>query len=171
MTIRRFLCAPPAAPGPLARLSAYVVASGWLVYAGEKVYMSAIGQIGMPGHVAPASVQDRFDHASLAQAGNAGLGILAATVALGTVHRWTRRIPAPPMLAVLVVASVPIVAGMVVMFTRLPDDANGSASQVGLEGVLIGFQALPWLVVVTTFAGRTLRARNTLASVRREAGA
>lgn len=129
--------------------------------------MSAIGKIGMPGQVAPASVQARYDHASLAQAANAGLGILVATIALATVHRWAHRIPALPMLFVLVAASVPVVAGMVVMYTRLPDDSDGSTWQVGLEGVVIGLQGLPWLLVVTTFAWRSFVAFGATASARR----
>lgn len=150
----------------MARLAAYVAAIGWLVYAGEKVYMAAIGKIGMPGHLAPESVQARYDHASLAQVGNSALGIVVAAIALATVHRWARRIPAVPMLAVLVGASVPAVAGMVIMFARLPDNSGGSMWQVGLEGVAIGLQGLPWLLVVATFCWRTRMALDAMAAAR-----
>ena len=166
MSIGRFLGPPPAAAGTLARVAAYVAATGWLEYAAEKVYMAAIGKIGMPGRVAPERVQVQYDHPSLAQAGNAALGVFTAVVVLATVQRWARWIPARVMLTVLAAASVPVVAGVVITLTRLPGNVDGVAWWEVLDGLLYGLQVLAWLVVVATYARRTRDARIATASRR-----
>jgi hypothetical protein len=168
MSLQRFLGPPPDAPATVARLAAYVAAAGWLGYATQKIYMAAIGKLGMPGGVAPERVQVQYDHPSLAQAGNAALGVLTAVVVLATVQAWARRIPARVLLTVLAAASVPVVAGVVITLTRLPDNADGAAWWERLDGLLYGVQVLAWLVVVATYARRTRAARAALASRRSE---
>ena len=168
MTVGRFLGPPPATAGTLARAAAYVAATGWFGYAVQKVYMAAIGKIGMPGSVAPEHVQVQYDHPSLAQAGNAALGVFTAIVVLATVQRWARWIPARVLLTVLAAASVPVVAGVVITLTRLPASANGVAWWEVLDGLLYGLQVVAWLVVVATYARRTRDARIATASGRTE---
>lgn len=99
---RRALAGPQVRPpGPWTRVAVLLATVEMLVYAGEKVCMAAIGKIGMPRAVAPDSVQAGFTHPSLAQAGNATLGVVAALLAVTTLAPWVARVPRWAMLVAL----------------------------------------------------------------------
>src|SRR5688572_14958932 len=74
------------------RWPAYVAALFSLEYAVGKAIMAARGELGVPFHPAPASV-DLDGNIAVAQLGNAGLGVLSMLVALAFVQRWGRHVP------------------------------------------------------------------------------
>ncbi len=117
---RRILLRParPAPAGPRARVAVWLTVTGSLVYVGQKLYMAARGEVGMPGHPAPAEVQAQFAHPGLAQAGNASLGLLAVGVAWATTARWGARIPRWALLCALALAAVLQSLGAVIMIQR-----------------------------------------------------
>ncbi|MFG2289735.1 hypothetical protein ACGFOU_27140 [Streptomyces sp. NPDC048595] len=155
--IRRKLLGParPVPAGLFVRLATYLAVLEMLVYIAQKVYMAGRGEIGMPGHPAPDSVQARFAHAGLAQAANAALGALAATVALATVTRWGARIPRWALCCALVLALVMLSLGAVATLGR-PDVVGGRLGWSGVwESLREGGQLGAWLVVAVSYGLRT----------------
>ncbi|GHG81114.1 hypothetical protein [Streptomyces griseocarneus] len=155
--IRRTLLRP-ARPVPArlrVRLAAWVSVAGSLVYVGEKMYMAAHGQIGMPGHPAPASVQAQFEHPGLAQAGNASLGIVAALVAWATVARWGGRIPRWMLMSALTLTAVTQSLGAVVTVWRADFGSVGPGWRAVYETVSGSAGLLAWAVVAVSYWLRT----------------
>ncbi|SHE58408.1 DUF3995 domain-containing protein [Streptoalloteichus hindustanus] len=73
---------------------AYLVTADLLVYAGAKAYLAAEDRLGIPGGPrVPAEAYQQLDHVWARQLGLAGMGVLAAVLALATVRPWGRRIP------------------------------------------------------------------------------
>ncbi|MFI6765293.1 hypothetical protein [Streptomyces sp. NPDC050355] len=160
--IRRKLLGParPVPAGLFVRLAAYLAVLEMLVYTVQKVYMAGRGEIGMPGHPAPESVQAQFAHAGLAQAANAALGALAATVALATVTRWGARIPRWVLCCALTLALVMLSLGAVATIGR-PDFGWGHLGWSGVLGSLReAVQLGAWLVVAVSYGLRTRRPRD-----------
>lgn len=148
---------PPEPAGRLVRVAALVAAVTMLGYAGQKVYMAFVGKIGMPGKYAPQSVQETFDHPSLAQAGNASVGLLSVLLVLATVMRWGACIPRLPLLGALVVALVMLSLGAAISIHRAgldPTDPTWS----DLFDVVVGLAQIgAWFVVVGSYAVRSRR--------------
>ncbi|WP_282105823.1 MULTISPECIES: DUF3995 domain-containing protein [unclassified Crossiella] len=114
------------------RWAVFVVAAQMLFYAGEKVYMAAVGQVGLPGMVAPDSVQAQYSQTWLLQLGNAGLGVVAAGIVLATLRRWGP-VARWVLLGALVVTLGAMAAGVVLLSVR---------------GVWTGWVQLPLVVLV-----------------------
>ncbi|TJZ57134.1 hypothetical protein FCH28_06645 [Streptomyces piniterrae] len=159
--IRRKLLTPagPVPARPFVRLAAGLAIVEMLVYTAQKVYMAARGEVGMPGHPAPAAVQAQFEHAGLAQAGNASLGLIAALVALATVTRWGSRIPRWMLLCAVSLASVMQSLGAVIMIQRADLDLAHLDGSAAFEVVSGGVQIAAWLVVATSYYVRSRPAR------------
>jgi hypothetical protein len=154
---RRKLLKParPVPAGLFVRLAACVAVAELLVYSAQKVYMAVRGEIGMPGHPAPAAVQAQFAHAGLAQAGNAALGALAALVALASVTRWGARIPRWALCCALTLSLVVLSLGAVATLGRT-DFAWGHVGWGEVLGfVRDGAQFGAWLVVAVSYGLRT----------------
>ncbi|MFG2981789.1 hypothetical protein ACGFYQ_11120 [Streptomyces sp. NPDC048258] len=154
---RRTLFAParPAPAGRFVWLAAGLAVAFMLVYSGIKVYMAARGEIGMPGHPAPESVQARFEHPALAQAGNAFLGAVAAAVAAATVTRWGALIPRWMVLGALAVALVMQALGAVITLRREGLDPVSGGWGIVADGVAPAAQLAAWGVVGVSYFLRT----------------
>lgn len=100
-----------------ARLAAWVVAAQLLLYAAEKVYMAAIGRVGLPGMVATDEVNAQYADIPLLQLGNAALGLLGAAIVLATLRHWG---PAGRvvLLGALVIVLGFMAAGLVLLSVR-----------------------------------------------------
>lgn len=134
--------ARPAPAGIVARTAAWVAVATAIVYAGQKVYMAAIGKIGMPGHLAPESVQAQFQHPGLAQAGNAAIGLLAGALALATITRWGARIPRWMLRTALLVTLTMLTMGAAITVYR---------AELLFEVVLALTQTAAWFVAVGSY--------------------
>ncbi|AJT66387.3 hypothetical protein T261_4748 [Streptomyces lydicus] len=159
--IRRKLLRParPAPAGPFVRLAVGLSVAEMLVYTAQKVYMTARGEVGMPGHPAPASVQAQFEHPALAQAGNASLGVITALVALATVTRWGSRIPRWMLLGALTLALVMQSLGAVITIQRAGLDLAHPGWGAAWEVLSGGVQIVAWCVTVVSYGQRTRRPR------------
>ncbi|MQY05258.1 hypothetical protein [Actinomadura macrotermitis] len=138
-------------PGRADIAAAAAAAMTMLVYAAQKAYMAAEGKIGMPGHVASAAVQARFEHAGLAQAANAGLGVAAALLALATVTRRGGLLPRWAMLGTLAVAAVMLETGALVTLWRVDYGSPLAALEIPV-GVA---QVVSWTAVVISYYRRS----------------
>ncbi|WP_305883938.1 DUF3995 domain-containing protein [Crossiella sp. SN42] len=114
------------------RWAALVVAAQMLCYAGEKVYMAAIGRVGLPGMVGADSAGWGSGEVWLLQLGNAGLGAFAAAIVLATLRDWGP-VARWVVLGALVVTLAAMAAGVVLLSVR---------------GVWTGWVQLPLVVLV-----------------------
>ncbi|MFB9431763.1 DUF3995 domain-containing protein [Streptoalloteichus tenebrarius] len=135
---------------------AYLVAVDLLVYAGAKAYMAAEGRLGLPGgpRVPPESYQ-QYDHVWARQLGLAGMGVLAAVLALATVRPWGARIPRWMVMAALGVQFVFSAMGAsVIVHNALlgPEPLDWSQALATLHSV--GGLAL-WIAMVWAYLGRS----------------
>ncbi|MFF4284498.1 hypothetical protein ACFY0R_04135 [Streptomyces sp. NPDC001633] len=150
---RRILLRParPAPAGPRVRIAVWLTVTGSLVYVGQKVYMAARGEVGMPGHPAPAEVQAQFAHPGLAQAGNASLGLLAVVVAWATTARWGARIPRWALLCALALAAVLQSLGAVIMIRRTDFGLAHLGWGPVYEAVTGSVGIAAWIVVAVSY--------------------
>ncbi|WHT20605.1 DUF3995 domain-containing protein [Crossiella sp. CA-258035] len=114
------------------RWAALVVAAQMLFYAGEKVYMAAIGRVGLPGMVGADSSAWGSGEVWLLQLGNAGLGVFAAGIVLATLRGWGP-VARWVVLGALVLTLAAMAAGVVLLSVR---------------GVWTGWVQLPLVVLV-----------------------
>ncbi|WP_181923478.1 DUF3995 domain-containing protein [Streptomyces inhibens] len=159
--IRRQLLRParPEPAGLFVQLAVGLAIAEMLVYAVQKVYMAARGEVGMPGHPAPDSVQAQFEHAAFAQAANASLGVVAALVALATVTRWGSRIPRWTLLSALTLTLVMQSLGAAITLRRTDFDLAHLGGSAVFETLSGGVQIAAWLVVAMSYYVRTGRPR------------
>ncbi|GAB7035794.1 hypothetical protein JCM4914_72550 [Streptomyces platensis subsp. malvinus] len=147
--------ARPVPAGFAVRVAAWVSVVGSLVYVGQKVYMAARGEVGMPGHPAPAHVQAQFAHPGLAQAGNAALGLLAAVVAWATTARWGARLPRWALLCALAPTVVLQWLGALLILQR----ADLALTHLGwgplYEAVAGSVGIVAWIVVAVSYVRRS----------------
>ncbi|MEU9497431.1 hypothetical protein [Streptomyces sp. NPDC048196] len=150
---RRILLRParPAPAGPRVRVAVWLTVAGSLVYVGQKAYMAARGEVGMPGHPAPAEVQAQFAHPGLAQAGNASLGLLAVVVAWATIARWGARIPRWALLCALALAAVLQSLGAVITVQRTDFDMVRLGWGPVYEAVMGSVGIAAWVVVTVSY--------------------
>ncbi|BDM69561.1 hypothetical protein HEK616_30480 [Streptomyces nigrescens] len=155
--VRRTLLRParPAPAGIRVRVAVWLTVACSLVYVGQKVYMAARGEVGMPGHPAPAPVQAQFAHPGWAQAGNASLGLLAALVAWATTARWAARIPRWALLCALAPTVVLQSLGAAITIQRADLDLAhlgwGPVDEVVMGSVGIA----AWIVVAVSYVLRS----------------
>ncbi len=149
----------PEPPGRVAGVAAAVATATMVSYVGQKIYMTWIGKIGMPGKLAPQYVQDSFAHPAIDQAGNVVLGVLAVLLVLATVMRWGARIPRLPLLAALVVALGMESAGAAIGIHRTALDPTVATWSVAFDVVVGVAQISAWFVVVGSYARRSRRPR------------
>ncbi|MEV5239531.1 hypothetical protein AB0K89_10525 [Streptomyces cinnamoneus] len=150
-----FRPARPAPAGRGVRVAVWLTVAGSLVYTGQKMYMAAHGEIGMPGHPAPADVQAQFEHPRLAQAGNAALGLVAALVAWSTIARWGARIPRWALLCALTLTAVLQVLGALITVQRADLDPAHLGWGSAYEAVAGGVGLAAWIVVLVSYVLRS----------------
>ncbi|MFD8542397.1 hypothetical protein [Streptomyces sp. NPDC059649] len=162
--IRRILLRParPAPAGGRVRVAVWLTVAGSLVYVGQKAYMAARGEVGMPGHPAPAHVQAQFAHPGWAQAGNASLGLLAVWVAWATIARWGERIPRWVLLCALALTAVLQSLGAVITLQRADFDLAHLGWGPVYEAVTGSVGIAAWIVVTVSYF---LRSRPRSAAV------
>lgn len=150
---RRILLRParPAPAGTRVRVAVWLTVAGSLVYVGQKVYMAMRGEVGMPGHPAPAQVQAQFAHPGLAQAGNASLGLLAVLVAWATIARWGARIPRWTLLCALAPTAVLQSLGAVITIQRTDFDLAHLGWGPVYEAVTGSVGIAAWVVVAVSY--------------------
>ncbi|GHC39888.1 hypothetical protein GCM10010507_12330 [Streptomyces cinnamoneus] len=136
-------------------MAVWLTVAGSLVYAGQKVYMAARGEIGMPGHPAPAHVQAQFEHPGWAQAGNAALGIVAALVPWSTITHWGARIPRWALLCALALATVLQLLGGLITLQRADLDLAHLGWGSAYEAVAGGVGIAAWIVVLVSYCLRS----------------
>ncbi|WP_310722983.1 hypothetical protein [Streptomyces sp. N2A] len=133
--------------GTRVRVAVWLTVAGSLVYVGQKVYMAMRGEVGMPGHPAPAQVQAQFAHPGLAQAGNASLGLLAVLVAWATIARWGGRLPRWALLCALAPTAVLQSLGAVITIRRTDFDLAHLGWGPVYEAVTGSVGIAAWVVV------------------------
>jgi hypothetical protein len=132
----------------------YVAALFGLEYALAKAVMAARGELGVPGHAAPAEAYEDFSGSVVAaQLGSAALGLLSAAVALALVQRWGRHIPSAVLAGGATAALLGGIAGTVVVATSLVG-VREDHGQWGLDSLMLGLAPLPaWLVLTRAALG------------------
>ena len=138
------------------RWPAYVAALFSLEYAVGKAIMAARGELGVPFHPAPASVD--FDgNIAVAQLGNASLGVLSMLVALAFVRRWGRHVPRGLLALGAGAALVSGSAGAIVVGTSLTG-LREDHGQWGIDSLVLGVAPLGAWLLLTLAAVREWRA-------------
>lgn len=166
--LRRLLLRPgrPAPAGVRVRVAVWLTVAGSLVYVGQKVYMAARGEIGMPGHPAPAHVQAQFAHPGWAQAGNATLGLLEVLVAWATIARWGARIPRWALLCALALTAALQSLGAVITIQRADFDLADLGWGPVYEAVTGSVGIAAWIVVTVSYVLRSRPRTGAAAEVR-----
>ncbi len=143
------------------RWPAYVAALFSLEYAVGKAIMAARGELGVPLHPAPASVD--FDgNIAVAQLGNASLGVLSMLVALAFVQRWGRHVPRWLLALGAGASLLSGLAGALVVATSLTG-LREDHGQWGIDSLVLGVAPLGawWLLTLAALrewrAGRSSR--------------
>lgn len=131
---------------------AYAACLCTLVYGAMKVYMAAIGHIGLPGFPAPADVSATYDHIVLRQLGLAATAVIATMIPLAIVRSWDRIVPRWLLLIAVWSGFVLLGAGSTVFFLRAFQitDAFGPHPMDWTGFVVVGF-----LVVLAGLWGAT----------------
>ena len=138
------------------RWPAYVAALFSLEYAVGKAIMAARGELGVPFHPAPASVD--FDgNIAVAQLGNASLGVLSMLVALAFVQRWGRHVPRALLAFGAGAALLSGFAGAIVVATSLTG-LREDHGQWGIDSLVLGVAPLGAWLLLTLAAVREWRA-------------
>jgi len=138
------------------RWPAYVAALFSLEYAVGKAIMAARGELGVPFHPAPASV-DLDGNIAVAQLGNAGLGVLSMLVALAFVQRWGRHVPRALLALGAGAALLSGLAGAIVVATSLTG-LREDHGQWGIDSLVLGVAPLGAWLLLTIAAVREWRA-------------